>query len=49
MLDGSHIVEAVSQRDQHHTDVFGHGHKHFTDGLGLGVVLVRADHASRGA
>ena len=29
VLHGTHIVQPVSNLDQHHADIFGHGHEHF--------------------
>ena len=30
ILHGAHIVQPVGDLDQHHPDVLGHGHEHFT-------------------
>ena len=41
-VDRAHVVEAVTELDEHHAHVLGHGHEHLADVLGL--VLLGAAH-----
>ena len=40
MLEGAHVVQAVSQLDEHHAHVFHHGQEHLADVFGLAVFAV---------
>lgn len=37
MLERSHVIDAITQLDQEHTDVLSHGHDHFPETLSLGI------------
>ena len=40
VLEGAHVVQPVSQLDEHHADVLAHGQDHLAQGFSLGFLLV---------